>query len=209
MRRIEAGWLLGRVVGDPPAEQQILSAPQPRAGLCMRKEYRKAVRELFTRGMQSRLPQFEPTRVNAPILFNGETVFCWEASNRLHCFVLLVPNSRGHQSFTVELGWSHAARFPDVSSKPTLMLGAGDPNPVDVSEGIVRLGAIVSRNDVWWELPDPALQQPADLAALQESIKPISTSVARQRASGPVEACLVALEGDGVDFFRSLASREK
>ena len=174
----------------------------------MRKEYRKAVRELFTRGMASRLPQFEPTKVKAPILFSGESVFRWEASTTLHCFVLLVPDSRGYQSFTVELAWSHEARFPDVSSKPTLLLGPGDPNPVDVSEGIVRLGGILSRKDIWWELPDPALKRPGDLAALQESIEPVSTSVARERAAGPVEACLIALQEGGVDFFRSLAGRD-
>jgi len=174
----------------------------------MRKEYRKAVRELFAQGMQSRFPQFEPTKVKAPILFSGESVFRWEASNALHCFVLLVPDSRGHQSFTVELAWSHAARFPDVSSKPTIVLGPDDPTPIDVSEGIVRLGGILSGKDLWWELPDPVLQRPGDLAALHESIEPVPVSVARQRAIGPVEACLVALEEGGIAFFRSLASRE-
>lgn len=174
----------------------------------MRKEYRRAVRELFTQGMAERLPQFEAAKVKAPILFGGETVFRWAASPSLHCFILLVPDARGQQAFTVEAAWSREARFPEVSSKPTLMLGPEDPEPLDVPEGIVRIGDLASRTDLWWTLPDPAMERPGDLAALQESIEPISAAEARARVNDSVAASLAVVAEAGVAFFERLAAEE-
>lgn len=171
----------------------------------MRKEYRKAVRELFTRGMGERLPRFEPLKVKAAILFGGETVFRWQATPALHCFVLLVPDGRGHQAFTVEFAWSDQARFPEVSAKPTIMLGPDDPAPLDVAEGIVRVGDLVSRSDLWWQLPDPALDSPGDLAALQRSLERIPAPEARTQVADTVSECLDVVEG-AVDFFERLAA---
>ena len=173
----------------------------------MRKEYRKAVRARFIRGLLEALPGFELVKVKAPLLFGGETVFRWAASDSLHCFVILVPDAKGRQAFTVELAWSAAARFPEATSRPTLMLGPEAPWPVDVPEGIVRLGDLTDGQDTWWSLPDPAMERPGDLHALQESLLPVSASVAMDHAEAPVDAALVALAEGGVGFFEMLAKR--
>jgi len=102
------------------------------------------------------LPGFDPVKVEAQVLFGGETVFRWAASDQLDCFVFLVPDPKGRQSFTIELAWSTEGRFPEATSRPTLILGAEDPDPTDVEEGVVRLGDLADRRDAWWNLPDPA-----------------------------------------------------
>ena len=170
----------------------------------MRKEYRRAVRELFTRGMASRFPHFEPIKVKAPILFGGDSVFRSEPKPGVSHFVLLVPDARGRQAFTVEFAWSNAGRFPDVSSRPSVFLTPDDPPPKQVEEGIVRLGSLVSRTDRWWSLPDPAVERPGDLKALQASLEPIADEVALADAETPVQSALTLLQEEGVAFFEAM-----
>ncbi|MDH3207144.1 MAG: hypothetical protein OEO79_11065 [Gemmatimonadota bacterium] len=169
----------------------------------MRKEYRKAVRELFSRRLDEMLPNFHAVKLKSPLLFGGESVFRWAAGGELVCFVILVPDPKGRQSFTVELGWSGLGRFPEGSSRPTLMLGPDDPDPVDVEEGIVRLGNLASRDDSWWDLPDPTLERPGDLRVLQSSMEPIDSAIAIGHAEGPVNAALDVLVQDGHSFLRT------
>jgi hypothetical protein len=173
----------------------------------MRKEYRKAVRARFIRSLSSALPGFELAKVRSPLLFGGETVFRWTVADTLHCFVILAPDPKGRQAFTVELAWSTAGRFPEGSARPTLVLGPGAPWPVDVPEGIVRLGDVRDGQDAWWSLPDPALERPGSLEALQESVAPVTPAAAMDRAEAPVDTAILALVDGGVGFFEMLAGR--
>ena len=172
----------------------------------MRKEYRKAVRERFARGMADRFPHFELTKVDSPILFGGESVFRWEKTNDLHCFVVLVPDLKGRQAFTLELGWSRRGRFPAVSMRPSILYSPDDPVPVDTEEAVVRLGGLVSGTDLWWSLPDRGLERPGDLGALEASLERIPGEVARQHARAPVEAALDVLEEHGPPLFDALSA---
>jgi len=171
----------------------------------MRKEYRRAIRERVAAGLERDLPAFKPVKIQSRVLFGGESVFRWPACSQLHCFILLVPSPTGRQAFTLELAWSDKGRFPDVTSRPTVMVAPGDPPPIELEEAIVRLGALAGRGDLWWELPDPALERPGDIAALQESIEPLSVSVATERAVGPVNEALQVLSDVGLTFFEALA----
>ena len=173
----------------------------------MRKEYRQAVRRLFTDGLAEALPGFVPCKVAAPTLVGGESVYCRTAVGALRCSVLLVPDAKGRQAFTVELAWSIRDPFPEVGMRPSLMLGPEDPDPVDNPAAIVRLGGIARREDVWWDLPDPAMERPGDLDALRESMMPIEPDVAEERAGPAVRDALAMLEASAGPFFARLEDR--
>ena len=170
----------------------------------MRREYRRAVEKLFAGVLADRLPGFEPVRVSSPLLIGGEKVYRWRATESLDTHVLLVPSPQGHQSFTVEIAWSDQGRFPESGMRPSVMLAPGDPWPTDVTEGIVRLGGLAGTSDAWWDLPDPAVENPGGLDALVESTKPIPPAVAAAHAEEPVSQALAGLERYGVPFVEAV-----
>ena len=172
----------------------------------MRKEYRKAVREVFSRRLRRMAPDLELVKVESPLLFGGETVFQWAPGGGFIGWVLLVPDSK-RQAFTVEVGWSNVGEFPEFGMRPSVMLGPDEPAPVDVPAGFVRLGGLASGTDVWWNLPDPALLEPADLTALQASLEPIDLDAATRDAEAPVKAALEMLRGHGLSFLQEAAKR--
>lgn len=167
----------------------------------VRKEYRRAVAELFLERLAECAPDFERVLLASPLLFGGESIFRWDISEDFHAFVLLVPSPQGHQAFTVELAWSCFARFPEAGMRPSVMLGPDDPQPTALDEGIVRLGGLASRTDVWWSLPDPAMERPGSVEALQESMEPIPSRAARTHASEAVDAAVTMLVDVGIPFL--------
>lgn len=118
----------------------------------MRKEYRKAIRGSFTDRLRAVAPGFERVTVDSPLIFSGETVFRWSPGGGFLGWLLLIPDSK-RQAFTLEVGWSDADRFPELGMRPSVMLGADDPLPVEIPEGFVRLGGLASRTDEWWDGP--------------------------------------------------------
>ncbi len=172
----------------------------------MRKEYRWAVRERFSRGIAELLPGFVPRKVRSQLLFGDETVFAWEAGQGLLVFVLLVPDAKGRQSFTVELGWSVHNRFPEGSIRPSIILGPTEEIPPDLEEAIIRLGSLVSPTDLWWDLPDPALERPGDLEALRAGLEPIERDIAIAHAEAAVSAALDTLMEKGLPLLESVAA---
>jgi hypothetical protein len=173
----------------------------------MRKEYRKAVRAEFATRLAVVAPGFDPVKVSAAVLGGGESVFRWAPCGSLHTFVILVPSPTGHQAFTLEVAWSTAGRFPEVTARPSLVLGADDPLPIDVEEGILRIGDLGERRDVWWHLPDPAVERPGDLEALKRSLEPISPADATEVVRPRVEEAVDVLLRSAEPFLRDLAVR--
>lgn len=172
----------------------------------MRKEYRKAVREAFSKRLAELAPGFALVKVDSPLLFSGETVFQWSPGGRFLGWILLVPDSK-RQAFTLEVGWSNAGAFPEFGMRPSVVLGPDDPLPVDLPAGFVRLGGLSSGTDQWWHLPDAALEKPADLAALQASLEPLSAEAAARAAGAPVKAALELVREHGLGFLETVAAR--
>jgi len=173
----------------------------------MRKEYRRAVREAFAARVIELCPGFNPVKVSSPLLHSGESIFRWMPCDRLKTFVILVPSPTGHQAFTLEIGWSTAGRFPELSVRPSLVLAAEDPLPIHVEEGIVRIGDLNDRRDMWWHLPDPAMDSPGDLEALKSSLEPVSVEEAAETVRPKVDEALDVLVGVGIPFLRVVARR--
>ncbi len=178
----------------------------------MRKEYGKALRELFARGMRDRFPQFAPARVSSRYVFPGERLFRWAPAESLHCWVILSPDGKGREAFYVEIGWSRLGRFPELGMRPS----CADPRSADVAgerECVVRLRSLREPHDSGWELPDPALAategnaSPEDVVrALQRSLLPISPSQADADVAPLVEDAFTRLRDDGVPFLERVAA---
>ncbi len=92
----------------------------------MRLVFGKALPAEFERQMASQLPVFEPFRLRltkeqrrTADVSPGELIFRWRATEQLHCFICILPDSR-HDCFMIEAGWSTRGRFPhDLMSRTT------------------------------------------------------------------------------------------
>ena len=158
------------------------------------------------RTLSARAPVLEYVKVKAPVLMGGETVFRW-APSAFHGFVLLVPSPQGHQAFTLEIGWSARSRFPEVNARPSIVIGPEDPEPLDVPEGIVRLGGLMRRGDYWWELPNPPLEDPGSVEALRWSVERLSAEEANREVLPRIESAVGALLQHGMPFLEAAAGR--
>jgi len=170
----------------------------------MRKEYGKALRAHFTRRMKEALPQFAPARITSVYLNRGERVFCWRASESVFGWIILSPSATGHQAFTVEVGWSSLGRFPELSMRPSVMGAAEVDLMSPPAEGALRVGTVSGNRERWWQLPDPALENPGSLTALAASLDPLTSSAAQAAVAPHVEDAMAELVDHAVPFLESL-----
>lgn len=175
----------------------------------MRKEYRKAVREQLTTGLRRLDSSFAEVKVVSPVLVSGESVFESSVCDGLTTFLLLFPSPTGQQAFTLEVGWSTEGRFPDVVARPSKILGPADPIPIHESEVILRIGDLAGTGDRWWQLPDPAVERPGDLQALQESIEPIDPGKAAETVAASVSEALELIAEVTLPFLSRLAAQHR
>ena len=81
-------------------------------GVAVRLVYAKALPAEFERRMARQLPAFEPLRLRltkeqrrTANVSPGELIFRWRATEQLHCFICILPDTRDDQ-FMMEAGWS-------------------------------------------------------------------------------------------------------
>ncbi|MCG8588354.1 MAG: hypothetical protein MJE66_03610 [Proteobacteria bacterium] len=177
----------------------------------MRKEYGRALRELFDTGLGKVAPEYERVSISSPYLSPPERTYRFVASETLHCWILLCPHPSGHEAFTVEVGWSREGRFPALSVRPSPVL---DPAAAeDQRECVLRVPWLRDGGDAWWELPNPAVSRPGDTAALQESLEPMAPERAEALVGPLVDDALEALATAGLPYLarsiaRAAATRE-
>lgn len=166
----------------------------------MRKEYGKALREEFARQLAQRLPGFQREKARSCYLFPGERAFCRAVSGELHLYVILTPDLRGHEAFTVELGWSRLGRFPELSMRPNLMGVPEDDAEFTRDEAVVRLPCLTGDPE-WWTVE--ALPDPPTVEALLEQQRKRSPEEAMARVEPLVTQAMDRLESAGAQFFRA------
>lgn len=174
----------------------------------MRKEYGQALRALFTAEMQSRLPQFEPSQVKSKYLFPGERVFCWNPQESIRCWIILQPNLKGHESFSVEIGWSKLARFPELSMRPSFSSPSEDRAEFDEPEYVCRLGKDRLGEDYWAEVEAfrCGLTEAECMAILQEQLRPIPPEEAKAKVQPHVVDAVDRLVRFGVPYLEQFAA---
>jgi len=164
----------------------------------MGKAFNQAVRACFARSIAERLPRFEPWRGKSPTLFSGERVWRWVPLEPLHCFVLLVTSPKGYNEFTVELGWSRLARFPELSMRPSPERPGRGEAEREREEYICRLPELAWGEDRWWRVGEERAS-PVEADAAAEGARPeaiaadlLAQAISQTRALSADEARRVA-----------------
>lgn len=169
----------------------------------MRKEYGRALRTIFESELRLRLPQFEPVHVTSAFLWPGERAFRWTPMDGHACWILLLPDKKGREPFTIEVGWSTLGRFPELSVRPS----PEGPNPAREEFGrdeyVCRLGNTQFGRDYWWEIE--RLQAPTDpaeaLRTLERQTRRVSAEEASTRIAPLVDDALGAFEQHGLPYL--------
>lgn len=86
----------------------------------MRKEYGKALRTLFAEGMQKRLGDWRPVPAPAPWYWPGERLYMHPAPEGMWLLILLEPDIKDHDAFSLSVGWSRLSRAPQLSMRPAM-----------------------------------------------------------------------------------------
>jgi hypothetical protein len=168
----------------------------------MRKEYGKQLRSLFLKRLREAAPEFEPTRVTSKYLFPGERAFRWIPFEPLHCWIILTPSLKGHESFTVEVGWSVHRRFPELGMRPSLMPSLDAATAYSRDECVARVKELRGDTDHFWQLPDPAVENPGDLQALLQSMESVSADEARAVIEPLVTDAIAVTVKHGLPFLK-------
>lgn len=167
----------------------------------MRKEYGKALRDGFTREMKNRLPDFKPFKGKSDYLFPGERAFTRPADKGLHLWIVCTPDQRGHESFTVDVGWSTRDGFPELSMRPSC-----EPTPARdefrQDEAMTRL-AYLTGDPEWWVIEEIA--DPISLEALMAQQRKLTAEEAGQRVDPLLKDVFEKIETVGLPYLREKA----
>ena len=148
----------------------------------MRKQYGRALRELFAEGLAHASPEFEAVRKHEPLVgVPGERAFRRAVSPEVVQWLVVVPHQQA-EAFFVEVGWSRLGRFPQLTMRPSFVRPA-DAGPVD--EVLLRLRELAGENDMGWTIEAPPLGGTRDemLAYMVAQTAPLAPEVARARVA--------------------------
>lgn len=174
----------------------------------MRKEYGKALRELFAARMKADLPEWRSVPAPKTHYWPGERVFVQDSHPAAWLVVVLQPDLKDHDAFNVEIGWSIRRRAPELSMRPC----ADDPNSeaaLNRDEYLVRLSDLIpekSRIDGWvdgWVI-DPrtfSTDFQESFSALVERQTRMSAEQARSSLSPFVDDAVTALKRYGIPYL--------
>jgi hypothetical protein len=158
----------------------------------MRKEYRQALRAELLQLMSTKLPAFGMVKGWIP----GEIPFEKQApDNVTRVYITIVPDVRGGERFTVELGWSTKGRFPDPGSRPS---GFPTSERLEFSrdEFICRLEEILRGKDEWW-----VIEKPDAFKSMMNVGKKLSSAEATKRIKPFIDDAVEKIVGYGVSYL--------
>jgi hypothetical protein len=170
----------------------------------MRKEYGKVLRERFSALMKQHLPQFQPTKYPAhPYVWPGDRIFRWIPREPLHCFIILVPDKKGYDDFTLEIGWSTLGRYPEVARG--IALPTPERTEFEESEFLCRLPRLVfSLLDDGWGVSINSWNRYTEYSAeehVHAALAPLSVEEARAAMIPAVEEAMKLLLSHGMPYL--------
>ena len=176
----------------------------------MRKEYGKALREMFATEMQQVFPAFESVRLKSRFVAPGERLFRWVPYEPLHCWVILEPHHK-YEQFVLNIGWSNRARFPELPVRSPFVEPTDFEATASLDECVFRIRGVGETTEHWFELPDPLLeglrQTDPDvlMAKMEESEKPVTREQALVDVPPRVREAIALLADVGVPYLRRVA----
>ncbi|QGU32904.1 hypothetical protein [Thermochromatium tepidum] len=179
----------------------------------MRKEYGKALRELFTARMKADFPEWRPVSAPKQWYWPGERVFVQDSYPGVWLVVVLVPDLKDHDAFYVEIGWSIHKRVPELSMRPC----PDDPRSeaaLNRDEYLCSLGELIPGGDKLhgdvhgWVIDHRTFSVDSGeiLTALLERQTRLGAEQARAAVSPFVDNAIAALAEYGVPYLKSRLS---
>jgi hypothetical protein len=115
---------------------------------------RKLLRQCFSAELKRAAPDFKEEKLKSKYLVPGDRVFVRKASSAVWLFVILIPHHAGGRKFSIEVGWSRLARFPESSVRPSPKAPEEAVSHL-ADEYVCRVGKLSGEGDKWWMLPGP------------------------------------------------------
>lgn len=169
----------------------------------MRKEYGKALREAFAKGMKVRIPLFTEVKVNSLYLYPGDQAYRWIPSEPLHCWIVLESDKKGYDWFNVLVGWSKLARYPELSMIPCMDYPTPGREEFAKAEYLTRLSSLWDdQRDTWWEVCK--FNPPTSADDLMKSMEQISAAAAREAVLPLVDDAMAKIEEYAIPYLREL-----
>lgn len=170
----------------------------------MRKEYGKTLRSLFQKAMKTVAPDFLPTTVNSPYFAPGDLAFARRLDNGSSLWINLSPNKSGYEKFTVELGWSKAGRWPQLTTYPS-PVRPENTKEYELEEYITRLAFLWGNRDLWFEIEPFGLSKTRQelMANLKQQMEPISTDLAILKVEPVIDECMEKLKQYGLPYLEA------
>jgi hypothetical protein len=166
----------------------------------MRSEIGKLLRQEFGSRMRAETPEFAEQKPKAPCYWPGERVFVRNVGASMPQLLILSPHGKGHDSFTVEIGWSRLGRLPELSTRPSI---PRDEPPFGLAEYLTRLGSL--DEPLWDFLPIGAPLPFHDLQALNEALakqgEPIDKVQVQREIAAHLDRVFNALRRVGIPFL--------
>jgi hypothetical protein len=175
----------------------------------MRKEYGKALRELFAARMQADFPGWRAVPPPTPWYWPGERLYVLDNHPVAWLVIVLQPNLKDHDAFNVEVGWSVLRRVPELSMRPP----PDDPHSdeaIQKDEYVCRLSELLPETGTqqgWterWVIDRRTYSVDAAeiLAAFTERLTRISAEQARSTLTPFVDDAMSALKHCGIPYLQ-------
>jgi hypothetical protein len=174
----------------------------------MKKEYGAALRKLFAEQMRVCFPEFVETKVSSRYFNPGDRAYVSAFPTGTWLWIVLSPHWKGVEEFTVHIGWSRKARYPESSAIPSAVMPNAGGNEREHEEYMTRLPYLwESRPDYWVIDSFVAGATPEEaLAQLMRSMEPVSKERAEAMVRPLVEDAIRALGERGIPYLESAVS---
>jgi hypothetical protein len=116
----------------------------------MKKEYGAALRKLFAEQMRACFPEFVETKVNSRLFIPGDRAYVSASPTGTWLWIVLSPHWKGAEEFTVHIGWSRKARYPELSAVPSAIRPNAGGNEREHEEYMTRLPYLWESRPEYW-----------------------------------------------------------
>jgi hypothetical protein len=173
----------------------------------MRKEYGKALRDIFAERMRRDHPEWTPVAAPKPWYWSGERLYV-QQRGQVWLVLVLQPNLKDHESFHIEVGWSRLGRVPELAMRPSFAT-PGTPEALACEEYVCRLSELVPAAATSRDLSDGWVVEPLVIAeSVEESVavmaarlEKIGAGEARARVGPHLQDAFRVLVAYGIPYL--------
>ncbi len=152
------------------------------------------------------MSDFEEVKVKSIYFWPGDRAYRWQATEQLNCWIVLSLSKKGYDEFTVLIGWSKQARYPELSMVPCAEHPTPNRDEFEKEEYFTRLPYLWGNEDKWWVVKEFRASQ--TLAELEASLQPISPSEAKKAVEPLVRDAVLMIKEKALPYLEELSRVE-